>query len=232
MQIAQVKKPGNKPPNLRNSFYLLQFLQASRTDLGSWWWCCWLLGPELLNDFDLGFVSFRVSLSVFFLVFALCMSSHVWHIFTCWLCSRWDSGEGCEGDEGVARNVSWKKQNKKGNMNPKLEIWSKFREGRVTFGKREIEKEDQFWADLDLLRDSFSEGKGQLLGEVTFSMRSEPWCKICSASNTPAAKDWGTENFFARYKCGWASQETNFLFLDYRIVNSGGRKILLSDFFR
>ena len=156
---------------------------------------------------------------------------HVWHIFTCWLCSRWDSGEGCEGDEGVARNVSWKTEWKR-NMNPKLEIWSKFRKGRVTFGKREIEKEDQFWADLDLLRDSFSEGKGQLLVEVTFSMRSEPWCKICSASNTPAAKDWGTENFFARYKCGWASQETNFLFLDYRIVNSGGRKILLSDFFR
>ena len=157
--------------------------------------------------------------------------SYVWHIFTCWLCSRWDSGEGCEGDEGVARNVSWKTEWKR-NMNPKLEIWSKFREGRVTFGKREIEKEDQFWADLDLLRDSFSEGKGQLLVKVTFSMRSEPWCKICSASNTPAAKDWGTENFFARYKCGWASQETNFLFLDYKIVNSGGRKILLSDFFR
>ena len=156
---------------------------------------------------------------------------HVWHIFTCWLCSRWDSGEGCEGDEGVARNVSWKTEWKR-NMNPKLEIWSKFRKGRVTFGKREIEKEDQFWAVLDLVRDSFSEGKGQLLVEVTFSMRSEPWCKICSASNTPAAKDWGTENFFARYKCGWASQETNFLFLDYRIVNSGGRKILLSDFFR
>ena len=35
----------------------------------------------------------------------------------------------------------------------------------------------------------FSEGKGQLLVKVTFSMRSEPWCKICSASNTPAAKD-------------------------------------------
>ena len=66
VQIAQVRKSGNKPTNLRNSFYLLQFLQVSRTDLGSWWWCCWLLGPELLNDFDLGFVSFRVSLSVFF----------------------------------------------------------------------------------------------------------------------------------------------------------------------
>ena len=146
-------------------------------------------------------------------LFSFCLVyvfSYVWHIFTCWLCSRWDSGEGCEG-EGVARNVSWKTEWKR-NMNPKLEIWSKFREGRVTFGKREIEKEDQFWADLDLLRDSFSEGKGQLLVKVTFSMRSEPWCKICSASNTPAAKDWGTENFFARYKCGWASQETNFLF--------------------
>ena len=167
-------------------------------------------------------------------LFSFCLVyvfSYVWHIFTCWLCSRWDSGEGCEGDEGVARNVSWKTEWKR-NMNPKLEIWSKFREGRVTFGKREIEKEDQFWAHLDLLRDSFSEGKGQLLVKVTFSMRSEPWCKICSASNTPAAKDWGTENFFARYKCGWASQETNFLFLDYKIVNSGGRKILLSDFFR
>ena len=90
-------------------------------------------------------------------LFSFCLVyvfSYVWHIFTCWLCSRWDSGEGCEGDEGVARNVSWKTEWKR-NMNPKLEIWSKFREGRVTFGKREIEKEDQFWADLDLLRDFF-----------------------------------------------------------------------------
>ena len=81
------------------------------------------------------------------------------------------------------------------------------------FGK----KEDQFWADLDLVRDSFFEGKGQLLVEVTFSMRSEPWCKICSASNTPTAEYWGTENFFVRYKCEWARDKFSF----FRLWNYG-----------